>query len=51
MRQDRLSGRDPEQAHLGRRRTHAAEECGAPVVSIAGGEPLIHKDLPQIVDG
>jgi hopanoid biosynthesis associated radical SAM protein HpnH len=29
----------------------AAEECGAPVVSIAGGEPLLHKDLPQIVEG
>jgi hopanoid biosynthesis associated radical SAM protein HpnH len=29
----------------------AAEECGAPVVSIAGGEPLIHKDLPEIVRG
>ena len=29
----------------------AAEECGAPVVSIAGGEPLIHKDLPKIVRG
>ena len=29
----------------------AAEECGAPVVSIAGGEPLLHKELPQIVDG
>src|SRR5215813_11705745 len=22
----------------------AAEECGAPVVSIAGGEPLLHKE-------
>jgi hopanoid biosynthesis associated radical SAM protein HpnH len=30
---------------------HAADECGAPVVSIAGGEPLIHKDLPEIVRG
>src|ERR671914_1199709 len=30
---------------------YAAEECGAPVVSIAGGEPLIHKELPEIVDG
>ena len=30
---------------------YAAEECGAPVVSIAGGEPLIHKDLPKIVRG
>jgi hopanoid biosynthesis associated radical SAM protein HpnH len=29
----------------------AAVECGAPVVSIAGGEPLLHKELPQIVDG
>jgi hopanoid biosynthesis associated radical SAM protein HpnH len=29
----------------------AAEECGAPVVSIAGGEPLIHKQMPQIVEG
>jgi hopanoid biosynthesis associated radical SAM protein HpnH len=30
---------------------HAANECGAPVVSIAGGEPLIHKELPKIVEG
>lgn len=29
----------------------AIEECGAPVVSIAGGEPLIHKEMPEIVDG
>ncbi len=29
----------------------AIEECGAPVVSIAGGEPLIHRDMPMIVDG
>jgi hopanoid biosynthesis associated radical SAM protein HpnH len=27
----------------------AVEECGAPVVSIAGGEPLIHKDIDTIV--
>ena len=30
---------------------HAIEECGAPIVSIAGGEPLIHKEMPQIVRG
>jgi hopanoid biosynthesis associated radical SAM protein HpnH len=30
---------------------HAVDECGAPMVSIPGGEPLIHKDLPQIVSG
>jgi hopanoid biosynthesis associated radical SAM protein HpnH len=29
----------------------AVEECGAPVVSIAGGEPLIHNDMPRIVEG
>lgn len=29
----------------------AIDECGAPVVSIAGGEPLIHKEMPQIVGG
>lgn len=28
----------------------AVEECGAPVVSIAGGEPLVHDQMPQIVD-
>src|SRR3990172_8913562 len=26
----------------------AAEECGAPVVSIAGGEPLVHPQLDEI---
>lgn len=26
----------------------AVEECGAPVVSIAGGEPLIHREIDQI---
>src|SRR5476649_2061379 len=29
----------------------AVDECGAPVVSIPGGEPLIHKELPEIVRG
>ncbi len=28
----------------------AVEECGAPVVSIPGGEPLIHPEMPQIVE-
>lgn len=27
----------------------AALECGAPIVSIPGGEPLLHPDLPEIV--
>ena len=27
----------------------AVDECGAPVVSIPGGEPLIHKDIGEIV--
>lgn len=29
----------------------AIDECGAPVVSIAGGEPLLHRDMPKIVKG
>ena len=29
----------------------AIDECGAPVVSIAGGEPLLHREMPEIVRG
>jgi hopanoid biosynthesis associated radical SAM protein HpnH len=29
----------------------AIDECGAPVVVMAGGEPLVHKELPAIVAG
>jgi hopanoid biosynthesis associated radical SAM protein HpnH len=29
----------------------AVDECDAPVVSIPGGEPLIHKGMPEIVRG
>ena len=29
----------------------AVDECGAPVVSIAGGEPLLHKDMAAIAAG
>ena len=29
----------------------AIDDCGAPIVSIAGGEPLIHKEMNQIVNG
>ena len=29
----------------------AADECGAPMVSIPGGEPLIHPEIDKIVDG
>jgi hopanoid biosynthesis associated radical SAM protein HpnH len=28
----------------------AAMECGAPVVSIPGGEPLLHPDMPRVVE-
>jgi MoaA/NifB/PqqE/SkfB family radical SAM enzyme len=27
----------------------AVEECGAPIVSIPGGEPLLHREIDQIV--
>ncbi len=29
----------------------AVDECGAPMVSIPGGEPLVHKDIKQIIEG
>jgi hopanoid biosynthesis associated radical SAM protein HpnH len=29
----------------------AIDECGAPVVVLAGGEPLLHRELPEIVKG
>jgi hopanoid biosynthesis associated radical SAM protein HpnH len=29
----------------------ASDECGAPVVSIAGGEPLMHPDIAAVVRG
>lgn len=29
----------------------AADECGAPIVSIPGGEPLIHPEIKEIVEG
>jgi len=29
----------------------AADECGAPIISIPGGEPLLHKEIDQIVKG
>lgn len=30
---------------------NAAEACGAPIVSIAGGEPLLHPQIDEIVEG
>lgn len=29
----------------------SASECGAPIVSIAGGEPLVHSEIDSIVEG
>ena len=29
----------------------AVDECGAPVVALPGGEPLIHKEIGEIVEG
>ena len=29
----------------------AVDECGAPVVSIAGGEPLLHREIEEVVQG
>src|SRR5579862_7673540 len=29
----------------------AVDECGAPVVVLAGGEPLLHKEIGEVVEG
>lgn len=29
----------------------AADECGAPIISIPGGEPLLHREMDQVVKG
>ncbi len=29
----------------------AVDSCGAPMVSIPGGEPLLHKEIKEIVEG
>jgi hopanoid biosynthesis associated radical SAM protein HpnH len=29
----------------------AVDECGAPIVVLAGGEPLLHRDIGEIADG
>lgn len=29
----------------------AVEECGAPMVSLAGGEPLLHPEIAEIIEG
>jgi hopanoid biosynthesis associated radical SAM protein HpnH len=47
---------DYEESILNRRLSvedclQAVDECGAPVVSIPGGEPLLHKDIDKIVAG
>ena len=39
--EDRLT---PEQC------LHAVEECGVPIVSVCGGEPLIYPELPQLLE-
>ena len=41
---DVLKQRMPVEQALG-----AIEECGAPMVSIAGGEPLMHPQIDEIV--
>src|SRR5260370_15352277 len=32
-------------------RLHSSEECGAPIVSICGGEPLMYKHIVPLTQG
>ena len=46
LREDPVPEGDPQEADAGRsRRSTAIEESGAPMVSIAGGEPLVHPEV------
>ena len=43
---------DPEPAPVASQEClDAVDECGAPMVSIPGGEPLLHKEIGEIVTG
>jgi hopanoid biosynthesis associated radical SAM protein HpnH len=42
----KLSDRVPVERCL-----EAADDCGAPIVSICGGEPTIYPELPQLIQG
>ena len=50
LRKDSASRRHPAPAPSVEECIAAVEECGAPMVSIAGGEPLVHEQMPQIVE-
>src|ERR1700753_4459437 len=30
---------------------HAIDECGAPAGSIAGGDPVLHREMPKLFEG
>jgi hopanoid biosynthesis associated radical SAM protein HpnH len=47
---ERHTGKLADRLPLGRC-LEAAEECGAPVVSICGGEPTLYPELPALVEG
>jgi hopanoid biosynthesis associated radical SAM protein HpnH len=51
LREDRLSDAILNQRLSVDECLAAVDECGAPVVSIAGGEPLLHKEIEAIVNG
>jgi hopanoid biosynthesis associated radical SAM protein HpnH len=47
---ERHTGRLADRVPL-ERCLQAAEECGAPIVSICGGEPTIYPELPALIQG
>ena len=52
LRQDPVPRPDPEEApHAWSSACAAVEECGAPMVTIPGGEPLMHPEIDRLVAG
>jgi organic radical activating enzyme len=51
LREDSVSGARAEARAFAGRVLKAVDECGAPMVSIPGGEPLMHPQIGEIVEG
>ena len=51
LRENPVPRRHPTQRLTPEQCFHAADECGAPIIAIPGGEPLLHPEIEEIVSG